>query len=185
MDANANKEITMKKEFVRNPYNYDSDQHSTDTGLMCLDESLTEQEFLEESDINYIAEKFMKTGMAPQVLHMPTYGDFEGVFDYQSAMNIIAQATQEFMSLPAKIRTRFDNDPQKLIEFIEDPNNRDEAIALGMIKKPDTMDTQSNQTETNDGKSRNSSTPQGKPQDTAGPRGTQGTTDKNQGTEKP
>lgn len=126
----------MKKEFVRNPYNYDSDELSNLTGLKCEDESLTEQEHLEETDINYIAERFMKTGMMPHVLKMPTYGDFSGIFDFQSAMNIIQEAKQEFMSLPAKIRARFNNDPNELIKFIEDPDNKDEAIRLGFIEKP-------------------------------------------------
>lgn len=134
----------MKQEFVRNPYNYDSDKLSTDTGLHCKDESLTEQEHLEECDINYIAERFMKTGMAPQVVNMPTYGDFSGIFDFQTAMNVITQAKQEFMSLPAKIRTRFNNDPQELVAFFEDPTNKDEAIRLGFINKPQ-LDNQDNQ----------------------------------------
>lgn len=134
----------MNPEFVRNPYNYDSDALSDETGLKCLDESLTEQEHLEETDINYIAEKFMRTGMAPQVVNMPTYGEFEGVFDFQSAMNLINQAKQEFMSLPAKLRSRFANDPQQLITFIEDPANREEAIKLGLIEKPVIVEPQLN-----------------------------------------
>lgn len=121
-------------EFVRNPNNYDADKLSDQTGLLCEDESLTHQEFVEESDINYIAEKFMKTGEIKQVLHLPTQGDFEGIFDFQTAMNTIVQAKQEFMSLPAKIRSRFDHDPQKLLEFIYNPANRKEAEGLGLIE---------------------------------------------------
>lgn len=127
----------MKKEFVRNPYNYDSDELSHITGLACLDESRTEQEHAEEADINYIADRFMRTGEAPQVLNLPTEGDFEGIFDFQTAMNTIAQAKQEFMTLPAKVRTRFGNDPAQLLEFVKDKNNRDEAIKLGFIPKPE------------------------------------------------
>lgn len=132
----------MKKEFVRNPYNYDSDDLSTETGLECKDESRTEQEHLAESDINYIAHTFMKTGHAPQVLRLPTAGDFSGIFDFQTAMNTIKQAKDEFMSLPAKIRTRFGNDPAQLLEFVQDDNNRDEAIKLGFIPKPDLTSTE-------------------------------------------
>lgn len=129
-----------KKEFVRNPYNYDADELSTDTGLACLDESRTEQQHAEEADINYIADRFLRTGEMPQLLQMPTSGDFSGTFDFQSAMNLIVKAKNEFMSLPAKIRTRFSNDPAQLIAFMEDPENRDEAIKLGFIDKPDTME---------------------------------------------
>lgn len=94
----------MKKEFVRSPYNYDSDEASDESGLMCLDESLTEQEHVEEADINYIADKFMRTGEMPQILQLPTAGDFDGIFDFQTAMNTIKQAKDEFMSLPARVR---------------------------------------------------------------------------------
>lgn len=125
----------MKKEFVRNPYNYDSDALSQDTGLACKDESLTEQEHAEEADINYIAERFMRTGQMPQVLNLPTAGDFEGIFDFQTAMNTIAQAREEFMSLPAKVRTRFSNDPAQLLEFVNNKDNYDEAVKLGFIPK--------------------------------------------------
>lgn len=127
----------MKPEFVRNPYNYDSDQLSHENGLECKDPSLTQQQFLIESDINYIADTFLKTGMAPQVVDLPTSGDFNGIFDFQSAMNLITEAKQEFMKLPAKVRSRFDNDPHKVIEFLDDANNRAEAEALGLIPKPE------------------------------------------------
>lgn len=169
----------MKPEFVRNPYNYDSDQHSTDTGLLCLDESLTEQEHLEETDINYIADRFMKTGHAPQIINMPTYGDFEGVFDFQSAMNIITEAKHEFMSLPAKVRSRFNNDPHELIQFIEDPANRDEAIKLGFIRQPDTITTQSTSKENTDGTGSRGTT-EGNTQDASRTAGTGAATQKGQ-----
>lgn len=129
-------EDDMKKEFVRNPYNYDSDELSDQTGLACPEATLTQQQFLQESDINYIAERFMKTGEVKQVVHMPMSGDFQGIFDFQSAMNTVVQAKQEFMTLPAKVRSRFDNDPAKLIAFLEDKENKDEAMALGLIPRP-------------------------------------------------
>lgn len=125
----------MKKELVRNPYNYDSDELSNITGLRCTDETLTEQEHLEESDINYIANRFMNTGELPTILRLPTQGDFEGIFDFQSAMNNIAQAKLEFMKLPAKTRTRFNNDPAELLKFVHDDENYDEAVKLGFIEK--------------------------------------------------
>lgn len=127
----------MKAEFVRNPYNYDSDKLSTQTGLHCKDESLTEQEHVEEADINYIAERFMRTGEMKQVLHLPTPGDFQGIFDFQTAMNTVAAAKLEFMKLPAKIRTRFENDPAQLLEFVNDKDNLDEAIRIGLVARPE------------------------------------------------
>lgn len=37
------------------------------------------------------------------------------------------------MTLPPEIRTRFDNDPGKLIDFVADPDNRQEAQELGIV----------------------------------------------------
>lgn len=131
----------MEQEFVRNPYNYDSDKLSDQTGLLCEDESLTEQEHVEEADINYIAERFMKTGELPTILDLPQPGDFEGIFDFQTAMNNINAAKTEFMRLPAKTRGRFENDPAKLLEFVNDLDNYEEAVKLGFIPKKETNET--------------------------------------------
>lgn len=133
-------ECQMKPEFVRNPYNYDSDKLSQDTGLHCKEPTLTQQQFKEEADINYIAERFLKTGQLPQVPQMPTPGDFEGIFDFQTAMNTIAHAKQEFMKLPAKVRSRFDNDPAKLLQFLNDDENRKEAEILGLVQPKENTD---------------------------------------------
>ena len=124
------------KHTVRQPYAYDADAVSEATGLKCLDKSLTQQEFAEESDINFIAERYGLTGELPQVVNLPTYGDFTGVFDFQSAQNAVRQAIENFMELPAKLRARFDNSPQKLLDFLADDDNLDEARALGLVNKP-------------------------------------------------
>lgn len=123
----------MKVPFVRSPYNYDMDQASLESGLACCDESLTQQQFLEESDINTIVERFGLNGEMPSSPVVPQYGDFTGITDFQSAMNAVVQAQANFMELPAKVRARFSNDPQELLEFLGDANNRKEAEALGLV----------------------------------------------------
>lgn len=129
------------KHFVRTAYNYDADKVSTATGLKCLDKTLTQQEFKEESNINFIAERYGLTGELPQVLDLPKYGDFTGIFDFQTAQNQVRHAIEQFMTLPAKLRAKFDNSPQKLLTFLEDPENRDEAIAMGLVNKPEPTPT--------------------------------------------
>ena len=118
--------------FLRSAYNYDRDQVSNETGLMCLDDSLTQQQFKEEADINTIVDRFMKSGVLPTPAVMPQYIDFEGVFDYQTAMNVIRQADEQFMRMDAKIRARFNNSPQEFLQFFADPDNAAEAIRLGL-----------------------------------------------------
>lgn len=95
--------------------------------------SLTVQEFKDETDINKIVARARLTGELPQNNRKPQYGDFTEVPDYQTALNIIQEAEESFMSLPSKIRQRFGNDPGQLIDFMSNPQNEAEARALGLV----------------------------------------------------
>jgi len=74
----------------------------------------------------------MKTGHLPDPVSMPQYVDYEGVFDFQSAMNVVRAADENFMRMDAKVRSRFHNSPQEFLEFFANPANQDEAIRLGL-----------------------------------------------------
>lgn len=125
----------MEKPFVRSAYNYDMDEASVESGLTCPEPSLAKQEYAEESDINTIVEQFGLTGQLPQGLEAPTFGDFTGVDDYQSALNAIMEAEAAFMEMPANVRSRFENNPQLFVEFCSDEANREEATKLGLVFK--------------------------------------------------
>ena len=126
------KEMKMKTVFCRSAYNYDMDLASDQAGLKCLDASLTQQQFKDESDINTIVDRFMKSGVMPTPINMPQYVDYEGVFDFQSAMNAVRAADENFMRMDAKIRARFNNSPQEFLEFFSNSENTQEAIRLGL-----------------------------------------------------
>lgn len=124
--------------FIRTPYNYNTDKASDITSLACSDETKTQQQFKEETDINTIVERFEKSGEMPPMATFPEQEEFMETFDFQTAQNVIVQARESFMTLPAKARARFDNDPQKFMMFINDQENADEAIKLGLaIKRPE------------------------------------------------
>jgi phage internal scaffolding protein len=123
----------MTKLHIRTPYNYDMLIASHDSGLECKGKSLAKQSFKEECDINTIVRMFGVTGKVPVTAIEPSYGDFSGVNDYHSAMNKIKEAEASFMALPAKLRQKFDHDPNALLNFLENEQNRDEAIQLGLI----------------------------------------------------
>lgn len=95
--------------------------------------SRTQQHFAEECDINTIARRFGLTGELPEDVPMMFNGDFTNVVDFQSAMDLIVAARESFMELPAHIRSKFDNDPQKFLDFTSDKENLDEAIKLGLV----------------------------------------------------
>lgn len=127
--------------FIRSAYNYNMDEASLESAIeidsSIKEENLTHQSFKEECDINTIVERFGLTGQLPDDIRMPLTGDFtEVVNDYQTALNMVIAADNEFMKLPANIRERFRNDPAELISFLENEQNRDEAERLGIVNKP-------------------------------------------------
>lgn len=123
---------TQKQIKIRAPYNYDRDAVSKATSLRCTDISKTVQSQKEQADINNIVKAFGVTGKLPMNIRVPQYGDFTGAYDYQTALNAVMAAEKSFMQLPAKVRDRFKNDPQQLLQFVSDPKNREEAIELGL-----------------------------------------------------
>lgn len=110
----------------------------THEGLHCCEESLTKQSFKEECDINVILRRFEQTGQAPELRQQGHYGDFSDVPTYQESLNIVIQAHEMFDAQPSKIRDRFANDPIKFLEFVNDPQNKDEMYTLGLAVKPTT-----------------------------------------------
>jgi len=100
------------------------------------DKSLTNQADMDSADINKIMDKFAKTGQILDngVTRNPVYGDFTEVPNYHEALSAVRRTEQAFSLLPAKVRNRFQNDPQQLIDFMQDPKNLAEAEKLGIIE---------------------------------------------------
>lgn len=130
----------------RTPYSHDNDQVSRDTGLTCKDPSLAQQHEKEAADINTIVRNFGVTGTLPQIPLPPALDDFADIFDFQSAMNVQAQARASFMALPAEVREAFYNDPHNFVSQIDamltekDPDQRERNLRdlrlLGLAVEP-------------------------------------------------
>lgn len=109
------------------------------TGEFYTPERRVKQSFVPECDINTIMKQYSQTG---QVRHISAnaakgaYMDLPDEVDYQTSLAIVAEANAAFATLPAKIRDRFQNDARSFLEFIGDPNNRQEAENLGLLKEP-------------------------------------------------
>lgn len=119
---------------IRTQYDYDEDPGINDFGP-----SLTRQEFQEEADINNIIDQYETHGILPDTRPEGAFGDFTDpvLSNYQEAQNIVVGARELFERLPARIRERFHNDAASLIDFVQDPDNREEAIKLGIVKPPE------------------------------------------------
>jgi len=116
---------------------YDADLLSTETGLDCRDETLTHQEFKEESDINTIIDRFGIGENPIEAQKWVTNVDIsEAPDNYMDVMNQLNAARDQFMSLPARVRSRFENDPGKFVAFVSDRSNLEEMYSLGLAVKP-------------------------------------------------
>lgn len=108
--------------------------------LACLDESRTKQSFGDDTNINNIMARFIQTGLVDFVNeHQGHYGDVTG-WQFHDAMNIVARSQEMFEALPASIRARFNNDPATFLDFVDNPENDAEAIAMGIMKAPEKGD---------------------------------------------
>ena len=105
-------------------------------GITFTEPTLAQQHFKDECDVNNILRKYEATGLVTHVANgTPSYGDFSSVLEFQQAQNILIEAQDAFDALPASLRKRFDNDPAVMLEFIENPDNREEAEKLGLVNK--------------------------------------------------
>lgn len=107
-------------------------------GLVCVDDK-AQQHFKDECDINTIIDNYRINGcFQPGDLNVssPVYADVSDVKDFQSAQNYVIQAQEQFMTLDARIRRRFNDDPAQFMAFCEDESNYEEALALGIVVKP-------------------------------------------------
>lgn len=120
----------------KSPYNFDSDVSSALSSFSYdSDSDRTQQSFKTECDINTLVKTYARTGVVPG----QGIGGFEfavdEIVDYQTALNRLMEADASFMRLPSAVRDRFMNDPGRLLAFVHNPDNRDEAIELGLIAK--------------------------------------------------
>lgn len=99
--------------------------------------SYTKQSFAKETDINFLMERYKKTGQVPATDNrVPEYG-YAPSQDFQEALEIVQNARTMFSELPSQVRQGFDNDPVKLLAFVEDPaNGPEEFAAKGLTTAP-------------------------------------------------
>lgn len=90
--------------------------------------------------MNYILRDYQKTGMIKHAKqHQGKYDDIDPI-DFQQAMFLVTSAQQQFESLPANIRKKFNNDPSEFLSFTRNPDNAAEMLSLGMLNGVDGFD---------------------------------------------
>lgn len=125
----------------KTPWNHDTNFESDRTALFCADDSLTKQEFKEETDINNILDRFMRNNEPPPIPLPEHFGDTTVNETYHQMQNRLAEASAMFYRLPADSRAEHLNDPTRwadaVVKAVE--NNDVERLArLGIdaTRKP-------------------------------------------------
>lgn len=106
---------------------------SEDPGLECKDKTLALQSESNETDINVIVDRYLRTGQMPYAgIRIPTSGDFDQITDFRTCLELVQDAERAFMKLPAGLRAQLGNDPANFVAFAEDPKNLEEMRRWGL-----------------------------------------------------
>lgn len=100
-----------------------------------VSEGMTRQSEADQADINKILKRFEQNGIIPMTREQGVYADVSEIGDYRSALEQVERANQYFMSLPADVRSKFSNDPARLLDAIADEDRRLELEELGILVK--------------------------------------------------
>ena len=96
-------------------------------------ESLTEQQFAEESKIINKIRKYDSQGFFDSINQNPgQYNDFTQVRDLADAIEQIEQARDAFQTIPSDVRKKFNNSPSEFFDFASKESNYDELVKLGL-----------------------------------------------------
>jgi len=113
--------------------------HKHNEGFTFDQPSLTKQSFTEECNINNIMKKYQKTGAIDHLnKHEASYG-YASSDDFTKSMETVARGTNMFQELPSSIRNKFENDPAKFLEFVQNEENLVEMQELGLATKNPTQ----------------------------------------------
>lgn len=95
----------------------------------------TEQHHKKSCCVNQIMERFLKTKtIEHRNVHRGQYGFCTGE-TYADAMMIVAHANSLFEELPAQVRNKFNHEPGKFLDFVQNPENAQEMVDLGLATK--------------------------------------------------
>lgn len=122
----------------RAPGLYDPDQVSDATAYRETMPSLTEQSEEPGANINTMIERLGISQVVADGYGGPFVSDLLGApATLQEALNRAEEARSALAALPARVRSRFGNDAEQLLEFLErsDEEALDEAVDMGLIKR--------------------------------------------------
>lgn len=107
--------------------------------------SKTQQNFKEEANINTMVRKHLQSPNRmgamgnPMATRRLQFGEVPAE-SYHEMLNKVTDVQNLFRTIPSRIRGRFNNNPYQLLRWLEVPENRDEAVKLGLIYDPEHLE---------------------------------------------
>lgn len=100
-------------------------------------DSLTQQHFKDECEIENVIRKHDSTGLISHITRgKAQYGDYSEVNEYREALDLINNADESFNGLPSEIRKIFGNNAGDFFEFATNPDNAEKMVELGLAPSP-------------------------------------------------
>ena len=112
---------------------YDPVETHDHCGIEFTMPSLTVQDEKDETDINYIVNRYadgqkgiatLDLGDSSQYAYLQ-FGDATLPGDYSTALELVSGVREEFYSLPAYVRAKFGHDPMNFISQLNNPETLD------------------------------------------------------------
>lgn len=119
----------------RTVYSARDEEHK---GIIFPSDSLAQQHFKQECDVNFIVDRYVKTGEMEHLSSVePHFADVSDIpTDLFAAYEKVAVAEAAFMDLPSGLRKELNNDPAALSDWLMNPDNRQAAVQYGLISAP-------------------------------------------------
>lgn len=127
---------------------YDPAEEHDHCGIVFTMPSLASQDEKDESDINYIVNRFadgqkgiatLDLGDSSQYAYLQ-FGDATLPGDYSTALELVSGVREEFYSLPAYVRAKFGHDPMNFIDRLNDPATLEYLQQQGLYGSKYTFD---------------------------------------------
>lgn len=115
-------------------------------GIVFTMPSLASQDEKDESDINYIVNRFadgqkgittLNLGDSSQYAFLQ-FGDATLPGDYSTALELVSGVREEFYNLPAYVRAKFGHDPMNFINQLNNPETLEYLQREGLYFSEDT-----------------------------------------------
>lgn len=96
--------------------------------------SRTKQSFKKACDINLIVKTYTETGITTHLNRAEPHYGFAPAIDFREALHLVRDAQGKFDDLSSDVRAAFDNDPARLMEFLDSDPTTAQLRAMGLVE---------------------------------------------------